>query len=126
VRDSGDLREYLDAVDLVYFWGALEEAGVQIRWMRARGGDPTRVGLYWPDTRTIEIARHLADEAVPLFYVLHVVHHEACHALFGVDHEAAMFRLHERQFLHTYEAAEWERQIYEGRRTWPAAPKGLR
>ena len=124
MRDSGDLREYLDAVDLCYFGGALEAAGVEIRWMRARGGDPTRVGQYWAETKTIEIARHLAHETIPLFYVLHVIHHEACHALFGPEHDAPEFRLHERQFVHTYEVADWERRTYA--QPWPAAPKGLR
>jgi hypothetical protein len=112
VRTSSDLAEYLDAIDLVYFDGALEEMGVQIRWMRARGaGPPTRVGQYDFERKTIEIARHLADESIPRFYVLSVVHHEGCHA-------------HERQFVQGYEVAAWERETHGT--PWPAAPKGLR
>jgi hypothetical protein len=125
VRTSSDLAEYLDAIDLVYFDGALEEMGVQIRWMRARGaGPPTRVGQYDFERKTIEIARHLADESIPRFYVLSVVHHEGCHALFGADHESLAFRAHERQFVQGYEVAAWERETHGT--PWPAAPKGLR
>lgn len=124
MRDSGDLRDYLEAVDLCYFEGALEDLGVEVRWMRARGGDPTRVGQYWPEAKMIEIARHLADESIPHFYVLHVIHHEACHALAGPDHASPEFRALERQFVQTYEVADWERRTYGT--PWPAAPKGLR
>jgi len=124
MRDRSDLREYLDAIDLCYFGGACEDLGVEIRWMRARGGDPTRVGQYVIDSKTIEIARHLAHESIPLFFVLHVVHHEACHALFGADHDSLAFRAHERQFVQMYESIEWERKTHN--QPWPSAPKGLR
>lgn len=124
MRSTSDLQEYLEAVDLCYFGGELEENGVEIRWMRARGGDPTRVGQFDFERNLIEIARHLAHESIPLFYVLHVVHHEACHALYGPDHDSPQFRAHERQFVHTYEVAEWERKTFG--QPWPAAPKGLR
>lgn len=123
-RTTADLREYLDAIDLCYFDGHLESMGVEIRWMRARGtrdGAPATVGKFWPESRLIEIARVLAHVSVPRVYVMQVVHHEACHAVYGTEHSPA-FHAACRQFLHTYEAQEWER----AGTPWPPVPKGLR
>lgn len=123
MRSTSDLREYLEAIDVCYFDSHLDDLGVEIRWMRARGGEPTRLGQYWFERKTIEIARHLADESIPRFYVMSVIHHEALHAVHGPEHDRA-FHLAERQFLFAFEVAQWERE--NASKPWPQAPKGLR
>jgi hypothetical protein len=123
-RSSADLREYLDAIDLCYFDGHLEELDVSIGWMRARDqAIPTRIGQYDFERKRIEIARNLADESVPRFYVMQIIYHEALHAIYGAEHDRK-FQLAERQYLFTYEVGEWERNTAGV--PWPAAPKGLR
>jgi hypothetical protein len=123
-RSTADLREYLDAIDLCYFDGHMDDLGVDIRWMRAR--DPAsvpRLGCYWNESRLIEIARPLADESVPRQFVCRVIHHECLHAVHGSWHSKP-FEQAERLFLFHFEAAEWER--LQAHIPWPAAPKGLR
>lgn len=122
-RSTATLRDYLHAIDWCYFDGHLSDLGVRIQWMRHRGADPTRLGSYWEEARLIEIARCLADPSIPRFYVLHIVHHEGCHAMAGFDH-GPVFRQLEKQFQYTYEVAEWERA--NASVPWPQPPKGLR
>lgn len=123
MRDSADLREYLEAIDLCYFDGALEELGVKVKWDRSRSKQPARVGFYWEDTRVIEIARVLADESIPRFYVLYVIFHEALHAVYGKEH-TKIFKQAEKQFAYTFEVGEWECKNTD--QAWPDPPKGLR
>ena len=122
-RTTADLREYLHAVDLAYFDGHLEELGVEIRWMRCRDRSaPKRVGTYQADKALIEIARHLAVRTIPRFYVMYVVFHEACHAVYDPTGHGRAFTIAEKQFLFHYEVAQW----LELDEPWPEAPKGLR
>lgn len=119
-RTSADLREYLDAIDVCYFGGALDDLSVSIKWMRTQE-QVTRVGQYLPGARKIEIARVLACPEVPMAYVLHVIHHEACHAIVSLEHDAA-FHAAASRFALTHEAWEWERRNLP----WPTPPRGLR
>lgn len=125
-RSSSDLREMLEALDLCYFAGQLEELGVDVRWMPARIRPGARVGQYWHDTKKIEVARPLASLEVPDFYVQGVIHHEAVHAILGPSHDkhSQIFRIMEGRFLYLAQVAEWERETHF--RPWPTAPKGLR
>lgn len=128
-RDSGDLREYLEALDLCYFHGELEALGVQIRWMPARAANPQKLGHWYVQPaldeaeHVIEISRTLANRWVPDYYVLHIIFHEALHVVHGADHDK-VFSNAEKQFAYTYEVAEWERE--HANHPWPPAPKGLR
>jgi hypothetical protein len=124
-RTTADLREYLDAIDLCYFKGQLDDMGVEIGWIPARG-PRGRIGQYWHDRKRIELARELASFEVPLVVVMSVIFHESLHAVLGPDHDdhGEIFRLLEGRFLHHVEAHLWERDNIT--KPWPPAPKGLR
>jgi hypothetical protein len=125
MRTTSDLREYLDAIDLCYFEGQLDDLGVDIRWMRARERVP-RVGQYVRDYKMIEIARPLANLEVPTCYVMGVIYHECLHVVLGPehDHHSHTFRMLEGRFLQIVQVYEWERE--NAHKAWPPAPKGLR
>lgn len=120
MRDSGDLRDYLDALDLCYFDGHLD---CSIIWMRPHKVF-TRVGQYDFERKRVELSRTLACLWVPTVYVLQTIHHEALHALYGPEHNER-FRSHERLFAHAYDAFLWERENAPRLRNEPC-PRGLR
>lgn len=125
MRTTADLRECLEAIDVCYFEGQLDALGVDVRWMRARD-KTTRVGKYWHDRKVIEIARVLAADLVPDYYVRFVIYHEALHAILGPEHDghSQIFRLLEGRFLQIVDVFGWEEKF--STKAWPPTPKGLR
>ena len=123
MRSTADLREYLDALDLCYFDGHLDDLGVTIGWMRTDATD-RRVGEYDFDKLQIRLNRRLALDFVPRLYVMQIVFHEGLHALHGPEHDHA-FHAAEKQYALSFEAFKWEREQFDELCAKPV-PRGLR
>lgn len=106
MRDREWLRERLAAIDIVLWDGQLEDLGVDIRWMRWRKTKTILVFGLCRDRAIIEVSPLFRHEWVPERVVLSTIHHEACHAVLGSDHDET-FRLWEQRFPHYAESEVW-------------------
>lgn len=108
-RDRDWLTDALAAFDLLHFDGALAEKNFAIKWFRFRTkGQSTRYGEYrFRDSPPmIRISTVLSQAWIPDYVVLDVVHHEALHAVVGLDHDLA-FQLSEARYVHHAKAQMW-------------------
>jgi predicted metal-dependent hydrolase len=106
-RDAEWLRKTLDAVDRVFFLGAVSRDGVRIKWMRWRKTKTEFVyGRYDQDRKTIEINPVLKHAWVPEEVAVDVVHHEALHVVAGPDH-GPVFQWSEMAYPYRRRADAW-------------------
>lgn len=106
-RDLDTLREMADALDLVFWDGALHARGVEIVWGRWRKSkSDIRYGA-WDEARNrIEVSPILKHDFVPNHVVLWVLFHEATHALVSSEHDSA-FHLAELRYPHLVATELW-------------------
>lgn len=108
-RDQDFLDDALAAFDLLHFDGHLSDRGVTIKWHRFRTkGTSTRFAeVALGEHPQIRVNRVLAQQWVPSFFLLDVIHHELIHVLLGPAHDLA-FRLCEDRYVHHAKASMWE------------------
>lgn len=115
-RDAVWLRDTLDAIDRVFWDGALATIGVTIGWARFRRVRNTiRLGCYRPDSKRIEMHRVLMHNWVPSIVATHLIYHESVHAMqippltrisAGLKHDTS-FRKLELLNPHAVQADQW-------------------
>lgn len=113
MRDLSWLRSTLAAIDRIYFFDALSDAGVTIKWMRyRRNKTQVRLGCYRFRTLVIEINPILAHEWVPDFCLMGTIFHEALHFTFGAVHSKE-FYVSERRYPHFVDDEMWQKANFE-------------
>lgn len=107
MRTPADLRRIFHAIDLVFFGGACEAAGLTVRWKAFRDSRTMFMfGEFCPERRQVRVNRRLAALDVPEHVVCAVCYHEMLHHVVGLEHDVE-FQKAEHRFPHYYQSEQW-------------------